>query len=49
MIVQLRDWQLTLTSDNRLIGNVTQDDAFMNVYGAQLLRDQLVVKGLTRQ
>jgi hypothetical protein len=48
-LVQLVDWRPTLTSADQLSGTVTQDDAFINVNGPQLLRDQLVGVDLVRR
>jgi hypothetical protein len=49
IIVQLREWRLSLTSDGQLTGTVFQDDAFGNVYSAQLHRERFELSGLTRK
>jgi hypothetical protein len=48
LIVQLRDWRLSLTRDGRLVGALIEDRAFVNVYSPQLLRERLEVDGLAR-
>jgi hypothetical protein len=48
VIVQLREWELSLTRGGRLVGIVIEDRAFVNVYSSQLQRERLEVN-LTRE